>query len=171
MRSPLVSIIVTNYNYASFLEECLTSVLNQAYRRIEVVVVDDGSKDASRDVIRLFHGKAKVIFKENGGMVSAATAGFALGKGERLGFLNCDDALFPHAAKTFGEAFEEPGVVEVDWPLKVVDEKGTHRGTIAQKAGHARARWALEKLFPLPRPEKRYGIDGLFWTVGPFSEK
>lgn len=167
MRDPLVSIVVTNYNYASFLGECLRSVSNQTYEKVELIVVDDGSTDNSREIIHSFEGSAKVLFKENGGMVSAVNAAFPLIEGEIICFLDADDALFPNAVQTFVQAFRETSVVEVDWPLKVVDEVGIHTGKIAQKAGHAWARWALEMVFPLPKPEKRYGIDGFLWTILP----
>ena len=115
---------------------------------MELIVVADGSTDNSREIIQPFEGKAKVLFKENGGMVSAVNAAFPLSEGEIICFLDADDAFFPNAFQTFVQTFEEPSVVEVDWPLKVVDEAGIHTGRIAQKAGHAWARWAWGMVFP-----------------------
>src|SRR5690349_9032182 len=94
---PLVSIVVNNYNYGRFLNECIDSALNQRYAAVEVVVVDDGSTDESCEVIRSYGARINVVFKNNGGQGSAVNAGFAASTGSIVLFLDADDALAPDA--------------------------------------------------------------------------
>jgi hypothetical protein len=89
--APLVSILINNYNYGRFLGEAIDSALNQSYPRVEVVVVDDGSTDNSRDIINKYAGRVDPVFKQNGGQASAFNAGFANSQGEIVCFLDSDD--------------------------------------------------------------------------------
>lgn len=90
----LASIIINNYNYGRFLDEAIRSALNQTYLHTEVIVVDDGSSDESRDIIANYQEQIIPIFKENGGQASALNAGFKHSKGEVLFFLDSDDVFF-----------------------------------------------------------------------------
>lgn len=93
--TPLVSILINNYNYAQFLSAAIDSALAQTYPNIEVIVVDDGSTDNSREIIAGHGDRIIAILKENGGQASAFNAGFAASKGEIICFLDADDAFLP----------------------------------------------------------------------------
>jgi glycosyltransferase involved in cell wall biosynthesis len=93
--APLVSVLINNYNYGRFLREAIDSGLNQSYSRIEVVVVDDGSTDNSRDIINTYANRIVPVFKQNGGQASAFNAGFANSHGEIVCFLDSDDIFAP----------------------------------------------------------------------------
>jgi glycosyltransferase involved in cell wall biosynthesis len=88
---PLVSILITSYNYGRYLGNAIDSALNQTFRNIEVVVVDDGSEDNSLDVIKSYGDRIVSVVKQNGGQGSAFNAGFAKAKGELICFLDSDD--------------------------------------------------------------------------------
>lgn len=90
----LASVLINNYNYAKFLEEAVLSVLNQTYSEIEIILVDDGSTDNSRQCIEKLaanHRCITPVFKPNGGQLSAFNAGVNLARGEVLFFLDADD--------------------------------------------------------------------------------
>jgi len=91
MSGPLVSCIVPCFNGARFLQECLASVFAQTHRPLEVIVVDDGSTDASPDVARRFGDAVHYHRRENGGPASACNTGLALARGEFIAFLEQDD--------------------------------------------------------------------------------
>lgn len=92
----MISVIITNYNYAPYLEQCLDSVLTQSTPADEIIVVDDGSKDNSRDILaRRADPRVKVITKVNGGQGSAFNAGFAASSGELICLLDSDDWWTP----------------------------------------------------------------------------
>jgi glycosyltransferase involved in cell wall biosynthesis len=92
---PLVSIIINNYNYGRFVADAIDSALAQTYSNREVIVVDDGSQDNSREVISSFGSRIKAVFKRNGGQSSAFNAGFAESSGDVICFLDSDDVFLP----------------------------------------------------------------------------
>jgi glycosyltransferase involved in cell wall biosynthesis len=104
---PLVSILINNYNYARFLRESIDSALNQTYSPIEVIVVDDGSTDNSRDVIESYGNRVTSVFKQNGGQASAFNAGFAASKGEIICFLDADDYYSANKISKIVENFQQ----------------------------------------------------------------
>lgn len=126
----LVSIIIDNYNYGPFLEEAIDSALNQTYPNTEVIVVDDGSTDNSREIIASYGDRIISILKENGGQASAFNAGFLASRGEVILFLDSDDMLVPTAVERAVALFRDMGVVKVHWPLWEVDKQGRKTGRV-----------------------------------------
>ncbi len=89
-----ISIIVPIYNSINHLEQCIDSILDQSFRDIEVILVDDGSYDGSEKVCDEYDNKderIKVIHQENGGLVSARKVGFMAASGKWIGFVDSDD--------------------------------------------------------------------------------
>ncbi|HLL41796.1 MAG TPA: glycosyltransferase family 2 protein, partial [Segetibacter sp.] len=78
----LASIIIDNYNYGHFIREAINSALQQSYQNIEVIVVDDGSTDNSREIIRSYGEKIIPVLKNNGGQASAFNAGYYKSTGD-----------------------------------------------------------------------------------------
>ncbi|HBE18533.1 MAG TPA: glucosyl transferase [Cyanobacteria bacterium UBA11149] len=119
---PLVSILINNHNYEQFLPEAIDSALNQTYPHTEVIVVDDGSTDKSREIIARYGNKIIPVFKPNGGQVSAFNTGFATSRGDIICFLDSDDLFFPEKVAAVVEAFDSSQ--DLGWcfhPLKFVD--------------------------------------------------
>jgi glycosyltransferase involved in cell wall biosynthesis len=95
----LLSIIITNYNYAAYVEESITSALALVYEPKEVIVVDDGSTDGSREIVdRLAaqHPRIIRIYQENQGMIPAWNAGYLAAKGDLVFALDADDLVEPN---------------------------------------------------------------------------
>jgi glycosyltransferase involved in cell wall biosynthesis len=96
---PLVSILISNYNYARYIGESLQSALEQTYSNIEIIVCDDGSTDESVRIIEEYQRKdprVQLIRKANGGQASGFNAAFAASRGEILTLLDSDDLFLPH---------------------------------------------------------------------------
>lgn len=125
---PLVSIIVNNCNYAPYLAQAIDSALDQTYPHAEVIVVDDGSTDESRDIIRSYGSRIAAVLKPRCGQTSAMNTGFEVSRGEIICFLDADDVLLPGAADTVVPLFREEKVVNVYWPLFVIDRSGAMTG-------------------------------------------
>ena len=106
MRSPLISVLINNHNYGRFLSKAINSVLNQTYRNIEIVVVDDGSTDNSRSIIARYGRDVIPILKQNGGQDSAFNAGFEHSSGDIICFLDADDCFVPTKLAQVAAAFE-----------------------------------------------------------------
>jgi glycosyltransferase involved in cell wall biosynthesis len=92
---PLITAVVNNYNYARYLHNAIGSVLRQTYANIELIVVDDGSTDHSREVIESFGDKVRPIFTENGGQAHAVNLAAQAATGEYVAFLDSDDFWLP----------------------------------------------------------------------------
>lgn len=121
---PLVSTIINNYNYGHFLREAIDSVLNQTYSHTEIIVVDDGSTDNSREIIANYKDRIIPVLKDNGGQASAFNAGVAASKGYIICFLDADDIFLPEKVakvvdvfrnyQDIGWCFHSQRVVDVD---------------------------------------------------------
>lgn len=100
-----VSVIIPVYNVEEYIEECLVSVLNQTIKDIEIICVDDGSSDASVDIIQKYATDKRIIVfqKENGGQASARNIGVTMASGEYIYFLDSDDYLVPNAMELLYE--------------------------------------------------------------------
>lgn len=97
-QTTLISVIVPVYNVEEYLPRCVDSILAQTYRNLEVILVDDGTKDASDQICDEYAAKdprIKVIHKENGGLSSARNAGINVARGEYFGFVDSDDWIEP----------------------------------------------------------------------------
>jgi glycosyltransferase involved in cell wall biosynthesis len=90
-----VTAIVPVYNGAATIAEAIDSALAQSYRDLEVIVVNDGSTDATAEVLRRFDGRIRVIERKNGGIAAARNTGVAASQSEYLAFLDCDDIWAP----------------------------------------------------------------------------
>ena len=85
MNEPLISVIVPVYKVEKYLDECVESIVNQTYRNLEIILVDDGSPDNCPQICDDWAKKderIRVIHKENGGLSSARNAGLDVCKGE-----------------------------------------------------------------------------------------
>lgn len=96
MTEPLVSVCMPVYNAGKYVAEALDSVLGQSYRNIEVIAVNDGSRDNSADVLEVYRKRGvKVIHQENRGQCAAANRAYAEARGEYIKFFDADDILSP----------------------------------------------------------------------------
>lgn len=97
-KKPLISIIIPIYNIMDCLEKCVDSCINQTYKNIEILMVDDGSTDGTGalcDKLKEKDTRIRVFHKENGGSSSARNLGIENAKGEYLGFVDSDDFISP----------------------------------------------------------------------------
>jgi glycosyltransferase involved in cell wall biosynthesis len=124
-----VSVIVANYNYEAYLPQAIESVLQQNYSKLEIILVDDGSTDGSRSIIKQlvdqYSHVIKVIFQENQGHGNAIYAAFKISTGEIISFLDSDDMWTPtkltRVLHTFASNSEIIGVIH---QLDTVDSQG-----------------------------------------------
>ncbi|HCN49048.1 MAG TPA: glycosyl transferase family 2 [Chryseobacterium sp.] len=123
-----VSIIVPVYNVENYLTKCLDSLIGQSLQDIEIIVVNDGSKDRSEEIIRQYAqkypGKIKAFSKENGGLSDARNFGIDRATGDYIGFVDSDDYV---TEVMFEEMFllaEKHGAKMVICNIQKVDENG-----------------------------------------------
>lgn len=96
MKKSLISIIIPVYNVSQYLPRCLDSLINQTYKNIEIIIVNDGSTDNSLEICKNYAEKdsrIKLIDKENGGISSARNAGLSIAEGKWISFVDSDDFI------------------------------------------------------------------------------
>lgn len=95
----LISVIIPIYNVEKYLNQCIQSVVNQTYRNLEIILVDDGSPDncpAICDAWAAKDSRIKVVHKENGGSGQARNVALDIAEGQYVGFVDSDDYIAPH---------------------------------------------------------------------------
>ncbi len=95
-KKPLISIIVPVYNVEKYIRRCVDSLINQTYKNLEIILIDDGSPDNSGAICDEYaerDNRIKVIHKENGGVSSARNVGLDNTSGEYIGFIDADDYI------------------------------------------------------------------------------
>lgn len=122
-----ISIIINNRNYEEFIRDAIRSALEVRWDNKEIIVVDDGSSDNSREVVSSFGSQIVSIFKENGGQNSAANEGFARSTGDIIIFLDSDDMLFTSVAEEVCRGWYE-GIAKVQYGLMDIDGSGRPLG-------------------------------------------
>lgn len=95
-KDPLVSIVVPVYNVEAYLQRCVTSILTQTYKNIEIILVDDGSTDGSGEICERIKEKESnivVVHQKNGGLSAARNTGINIAKGQYIAFVDSDDFI------------------------------------------------------------------------------
>ncbi|MBT9311367.1 glycosyltransferase family 2 protein [Leptothoe kymatousa] len=192
--SPLVTIIIVNYNYHQFLSQAIESALQQTYRNIEVIVVDDGSTDTSIEIISDYADRLITIKKQNGGQASAMNLGFAVSRGELVLFLDADDWLLSDAVQRFLTLIntEHKIISKAHAPLLLANEEGIIsekrvpkqplsfgdlKGHILKfgpesyvcspTSGNLWTRHFLEQSLPIPNKTYKTSADSYLFTLSP----
>ncbi len=195
---PLVSILVSNYNYGRFIADSIQSALDQTYSHFELIICDDGSTDDSVRIVDQFarrDSRVRLIAKENGGQASGFNAAFAACQGEIIALLDSDDIFLPHKLERVVADFQAHpdagfGVhriirMSVDlrrqgvWPMSDPLPCGWHGAEMLldggvlpytpPTSGLSLRRQVAERLFPLPLQEPLVSCpDQLLCRLAPF---
>lgn len=103
------SVIIPTHNRAGFLVETLESVFAQEERDFEIIVVDDGSTDATQEILKRYSGRVEILRQENRGPAAARNFGIDRARGEYVAFLDSDDRWFPWTLALYREAIGRNG--------------------------------------------------------------
>jgi glycosyltransferase involved in cell wall biosynthesis len=127
---PEISVIIPSYNHAGFIGAAIDSVLSQTYSDLELIVVDDGSTDHTRQVLGQFaDNRLRVLFQENQGAHAAINRGLRESTGKYLAILNSDDIYHPQRfEKILPVFYGDSRVGLVSSYLEIIDRKGTPLG-------------------------------------------
>jgi glycosyltransferase involved in cell wall biosynthesis len=106
MAEPLVSVVITAYNYGHFVTEAVDSALAQTYRNVEVLVIDDGSTDDTRQRLQPYGDRIRYHYQENQGLSAARNTGIRLARGEFIAPLDADDLWHPRKLEVQMRVFE-----------------------------------------------------------------
>src|SRR5262249_11421639 len=192
----LVSVVVVTYNHEAFIGQSIASVLQQEYQlgAVEVLVVDDGSRDGTAKQLSAFADRVQIVRKENGGQASALNLGVTLAKGDIIAFLDGDDwwhpqklqAVVSYLLRNPAVGMVGQGIVEV-WAdgKRALGPGGLIRFDLKSESGPAtfnrvigflgtsRMTWrrsVLERLLPIPEALVIEADEYLFTLGGAVAE-
>jgi glycosyltransferase involved in cell wall biosynthesis len=128
MDKPLFfSVIIPTYNRATHIQQTLESVLVQKYAHFEIIVVDDGSTDSTKEVVNAFGSpKIRYVYQENGERGKARNMGMSLAQGDYITFLDSDDIFYPQHLELAAENLlkqEHPFVYRQNYEMRSPDGK------------------------------------------------
>jgi glycosyltransferase involved in cell wall biosynthesis len=148
IMSPLVSIIIPVYNGEKFIKETLESIFEQTFQDFEIIIVDDGSIDGTRNILEQYAGKVTYIFQENSGPSRARNTAIKIAKGKYVAFLDGDDLWtpnklelqigymesHPYIGMVFADmmTFNESGVIQASY-LKSIKRKNFYSILLAEQ--------------------------------------
>jgi len=122
---PKVSVIIPTYNRSQFVCETVESVLSQTYKDFEIIVIDDGSTDGTKDVLAHYSDQIKYIYQQNQGVGAARNKGITEARGEYLAFIDDDDLWLPEKLEKQVEYMDNhPDVAFVSTGTYVIDVDG-----------------------------------------------
>lgn len=127
-NGPLISVIVPVYKVEPYLDKCVSSIVNQTYKNLEIILVDDGSPDncgALCDAWAQRDSRIRVIHQENGGLSDARNAGMAVATGALMGFVDSDDYISPDMYQVLYEHMMEDDSDIAACGVEMVWEDGT----------------------------------------------
>jgi glycosyltransferase involved in cell wall biosynthesis len=172
--SPLVSVVIPAYNAKRFIGETLESVLNQTYRNLEVLVVDDGSNDGQEQIIAEFvqrDKRVRHIYQENAGVSAARNKGFKASKGNFIAFLDADDVWLPVNVETKVKRLQRADVGLVHSDAIVIDEDSTDTAMVLRGAeGNILDALLLWDGTQIPGPSSVLVARDILEAVGLFDE-
>lgn len=134
-NNPLVSVVIPTYNGSRFIKETIQSVLDQTYTNIETIIVDDGSKDNTPDIVKSINDSRIIYIRQkNAGVSMARNNGINISKGDYIAFLDHDDLWLPHKLEKQLLLFKEnPVIAMVYSDTFIINENNSIVGKYSQK--------------------------------------
>lgn len=124
-KNDLVSVVIPVYNSENFLVECIESVLNQSYKNIEIIAVNDGSTDNSQKILEMYSDKLTIISQENRGLASALNVGIDIINGMWFKWFSPDDVMYPKTIETLVNTtknLQDNTIIYSNWDI--IDKSG-----------------------------------------------
>ncbi len=174
MQDRTVSVVIPTHNYGQYVTEAVEGVLSQTFRDYEIIVVDDGSTDDTRERLEPYMGRIRYMYQKNRGISAARNVGIRAARGRYIAFLDADDVWLPEKLARETAFLEEHGEVGLVASLSLGSEDGMFQATEPeQETGQPGPRYFTAKDFLL---RSRFAPSGVtvrrscFETVGMFDE-
>jgi len=164
---PKASIVVPAYNAAAYVAETLDSLLAQDHPDIEIIAVDDGSTDATPDVLSRYAGNIRIHRQANAGQSAALATGWAVSRGDYIGYLSADDLVRPAAVRLCVQALHaRPDIVLAYPDFDLIDEQSRRIATI--RAPDYSKQMLYGRFHCLPGPGALFRRDA-YERIGPWA--
>lgn len=170
---PVFTVIIPTYNREHFLKRTIDSILSQTFSDFELVIVDDGSTDCTKDLIDTYEDNRIVYFyKENGGQNSALNMGLRNAKGEYIAFCDSDDTWMPGKLEKFMQKYQEDNEIKVVYSRAGMIKKENGEQKIVACGGSIEG-WCYKEVIEqwgLTSPSFLSCKRECFDTIGPLPE-
>ena len=176
----MISVIVPVFNIEQYLEKCIESIVNQTYRNLQIILVDDGSTDKSGEICDAYAQKdsrIKVIHKQNGGLSDARNYGLEKAEGDLLSFIDGDDWIHPQMYEIMTDAIEKNSADMAVCQYQQTDEKSFLRRIDTSRLSYTivsgtRAMTDMSNIYPMAwnKLYRREIFDNLRYPVGKLHE-
>ncbi len=169
-KEPLITVVITCYNVAKYLSRCIESVMGQTYRNIEILLIDDGSRDNSGTICDYYETQDKrinVVHQSNAGPGAARNLAIDMAKGEYIAFVDGDDYVEPYMYEYLLQAMQRSGSslsVCKYYSDRVDDEINIHVLSEEEKAGNAMLIDREELLTLYIEESEEYPIKNAVWN-------
>lgn len=166
MNNDLISVVVPCYNVEKYLEKCVNSIINQTYKNLEIILVDDGATDETPNIcdkLAKTDTRIKVIHKENGGISDARNTGLSVAQGKYITFFDSDDWVESDTLNIAYREITEKNLDLVIWGYvadfvddneKIISSRNTTLNGVCEKNGDASVLLS----------QKALGISGYVWN-------
>ncbi|ADB73201.1 glycosyltransferase [Geodermatophilus obscurus] len=124
-----ISVVIANHNYGRYVGQAIDSALTLDWDDVEVIVVDDGSTDDSREVIARYEDRITILYQDNATQRVARNRGYELSTGDVVIHLDSDDVLFPSVGRELARVWHE-GISKVQFQMLRIDEHGRSLGSV-----------------------------------------
>lgn len=132
--APLISVIIPTYNRGAFIKEAVDSVFAQTYKNTEVIIIDDGSTDNTKEIIASYKDRVYYQYKTNSGITATRNKGLELATGKYVAFLDSDDVWLPNKLEEQLKIIEkDENVGMVCSMMENIDENGVSYHTLKPK--------------------------------------
>jgi glycosyltransferase involved in cell wall biosynthesis len=174
MTPPLVSVVIPTYNYGHYICETIESVLGQTYSPIEIIIVDDGSTDDTKERLAAYGDRVRGIHQQNRGLSAARNTGIQAARGEFVALLDSDDLWLPDKLeRQVAAAVAQPDIGLVATERFSIDETGRRLDYVAESCSRGglnefTVRDLLE--FPAFSPSSVLARRDCLLAVGGFNE-
>lgn len=164
----MVSVVMSVYNGEKYLNEAIRSILNQAFQDFEFIIVDDGSKDRSSEIIRSFNDpRILIISHENRGLSASLNAGIRVASGKYIARMDADDISSPHRLDLQFHYMEgHPECVLLGGAIEYIDAEGAKLYTRSFPTDDARLKGGLPLSVQIVHPASMYRRADFLGTIG-----
>lgn len=182
VKKDVISVIIPVYKVEKYLERCIKSVVEQTYKNLEIIIVDDGSPDRCPDICDAWakeDSRIKVIHKDNGGLSSARNAGLRSATGQYIGFVDSDDWIAEEMYERLLTAIENDKSDIAACSVKMIWEDGSRSKMLVQFPNEVLDKHSAQKCLleesKLKNPVvyklyKREVLKGILFDVGKYHE-
>lgn len=153
----LVSVIIPTYNRAKYLPEAIASIQNQGFESIQIIVIDDGSTDNTRELMAEYGNQVTYLFQENQGPGKARNTGLEVATGKYIAFLDSDDLWLPKKLSIDLAFFEQDPALEA-----IISDATFYREGVLEIP----SRFGVSKMTPMPQEPTLFRWESRGWAFG-----